>query len=248
MTTRFYHYCDSNEISTGTNSILGDLDKKDWSADQILVHIIADLKTKNEDLTHSIKQSRGDVLIENVRLEDELADNDFVCFKQFVKANTYLPDAIIAKDALDVWELIKSHNLNLHRKSCEKQLTLSKSLLSNLDGEKFKAKVANLIGVSDRLETFSQSTSALELAYSKMMEVNAGKEDLTAPSSLKNEVRKMVNERLLPHLENAVKAMPESYQEILTIISKTIAAVNGKSHTRKTIRSKAETREEISTH
>jgi hypothetical protein len=243
MTITYYHYCDSNEISTGTSIILGELEKKDWSADQILSHIIGLLKAENEDLTHSIKHTLGNVLAENVRVEDEIADNDFVCCKQFVKANTYLPDAKKAKDALDVWELFKSHNLNLHKQSYEKQLTLSKSLLGNLDSDKFMSKIDHLIGVSARLEKFKKSTYALDLAYSEMMEANAGKEDVMAPSSLKNVVRKIVNESLLPHLENAAKAMPESYQEILGVISETIEAVNLKAHTRKTIRSKAEIEE-----
>lgn len=241
MTITYYHYCDSNEISTGTSTIIGELEKNDWSADQILTHIIGSLKSENEDLIHSIKQTHGNVLAENLRIEDGIADTDFVCLKQFVKANTYLPDAEKAQNALAVWGLFKSHNLNLHKQSCEKQLALSKSLLSNLDSEKFKPKVASLVGVEASLENFKRSTYSLELAYSKMMEANAGKEDVTAPSALKNAVKKIVNENLLPHLENAAKAMPENYQEVLDVICETIEAVNGKAHTRKTIRSKAET-------
>ncbi|WP_461630727.1 DUF6261 family protein [Labilibaculum euxinus] len=239
MTINYYHYCDSNEISTGTSVIVGELDKKDWSADQILSHIIADLGTTNKDLTRSIEYSLSGALAENLRKEDEIADNDFVCLKQFVKANTYLPNANLVQDAVDVWGLLKSHNLNLHKQSCEKQLALSKALLGNLDSAQFKAKIANLIAVSPRVEKFKQSTSDLETAYSKIMEANAVKENITAPSALKNEVRKIVNERLLPHLENAVKAMPEIYQEILGVITETIEAVNAKAQIRKSIRSKA---------
>ncbi len=243
MKLTYYHYCDSNEISTSTSILLGELAKKDWSADQILSRIITSLETENKDLIKSIKYSHSGALAENLRSEDEIADNDFVCFKQFVKANTYLPDAKKAQDAIDVWGLLRSNNLNLHKQSCEKQLTLSNSLLGNLDSEKFKAKIANLIAVAPRLEKFRQSTSGLELAYSKMMEVNAGKEDIMAPSALKNEVRRIVNESLLPHLENAAKAMPEIYQEILNVITETIEAVNAKARVRKIIRSKAETEE-----
>lgn len=243
MSLTYYHYCDSNEINTSSNIFLGELAKKDWSADQILSLIIADLGTTNKDLAKSIKYSLSGALTENLRKEDEIADNDFVCLKQFVKANTYLPDANKAQDAMDVWGLLKSHNLNLHKQSCEKQLTLSYALLGNLDSADFKAKIANLIAVAPRLERFRLSTAGLDLAYSKMMEVNAVKENIMAPSALKNEVRKIVNERLLPHLENAAKAMPEIYQETLGVISETIEAVNAKAQTRKSIKMKAETEE-----
>ncbi len=246
MKKTIFHYCDSNEINTAAFAILKEMAKLDWTADQILSFILTELISKNLELTESIEQTLGDVLKENLRNENEIADKDFVALKMFIRANMSLPDASKSADAKDVWEMMKSHNRDLHNLSYERQLALSKSLLSNLDNEKFKPKVENLIGVPERVEAYKLSTTVMEVSYSKVMEINAQEIEVVAPSTLKNDVRKVINNQLLPHLENAANALPEIYQATYKVICQIVEEVNTKAHTRKTINSKTEPEESIS--
>ncbi len=246
MKTTIFHYCDSNEINTAAFTILNEMAKLDWSTDQILDFILKDLKNRNLELTKSIEQTLGDVLKENLRSEDEAADKDFVALKGFIRANLNLRDVNKSKDAKDIWVMVKSHNLDLHNLSCERQLALSKSLLSNLNNETFKPKVENLIGVAERVEAYKLSTNILEVAYSKVIEINAQEIEVVAPSTLKKEVRKLINNQLLPHLKNAANAIPEVYQATYKVICQIVDEVNTKAHTRKTINSKTEPEESIS--
>jgi len=245
MDKTILRYCDSNETDTLAGSLIFDLDKTDWTSDVILSNIINNLKTEATVLSNSIEYTRGNVLSENLRAENKIADDDFVCFKQFVKANTYLPDAKQSQDALDIWELISSHDVMLHKLSYEKQIALSKSLLSNLASEKFKPKVDGLIGVADRLEKFSSSSVSLEAAYTKEPKANTPEVEVIAPSVQKNTVHKIINKQLIPYLENAARAVPEQYQEIYQLVCAHLQSVNTKARARKTRNSSDES--EVST-
>lgn len=245
MAESIYYYCNSKEVNTVTSIAVDELDKTDWSADLILSKILSDLKVENGALEQSIAFTLGDILAENVRAEDKIADDDFMCLKQFVKANIYMPDTLKSKNAEDVWELLKSHNLQLDKLSHEAQISLSKSLLINLNNSTFKPKVDSLIEVPNRVTKFEESTTSLELAFKKLTETRASKEEHVAPSILKKKVREIVNEKLMPYLEGAADALPEKYAESLKVISERIEETNIKARTRKTKNTKDEIEETV---
>ena len=233
MAETIYHYCDSKEVNTTASKAESEFAKGDWSTDQILSKMITDLVRENGLLTESIKVTHGNILIANVRAEDKIADADFVCVKQFVKANTYLPDTEIANNAMDVWNLISSHSLKLHKLNYSRQIALSKALLSNLESETFKPKVDSLLSVPDRVSKFASSTAALEAAHEKLIEANAEEADVIAPSTQKNVVRKLINDKLMPYLEGAADALPEKYGEVFKVISESIENANQTARARK---------------
>lgn len=224
----------SSEIETLSTGILSEIAKVDLSKDLMISSIISELGTETTELSLGIEQTRGNVLKENLNAENKIADDAFVCYKQFVKANTYLPDDSLAQDAADIWELTESHNLQLHRQAYEKQISLSKSLLSNLASDKFKDKVAGLIGVPDRVQKLSESATSLEIAYNKVNELNSNDTSYIAPSTQKNTVRKIINENLIPYLETSSKVMPETYTSLYNMACEAIGSLNIKIRARKT--------------
>ena len=224
----------SNETETLANGLIKELNKVDLSADVMISKVLADLTSENSVLTQGIEKTNGDVLRENLHEENETADADFVCLKQFVKANIYLPNAKQAQDAEDVWELISSHNLELHNLSYEKQISLSNSLLSNLASDKFKAKVKRLVGVSDRVQKLAKSSESLKTAYDKVIELESKKLSIIPPSTQKHEVRKIINENLIPYLQTSSKVFPETYEPLYKMACEAIGKLNMKVRTRKT--------------
>jgi len=227
-------YCDSNEIETLAIDILNNLNSKNWSSDNVIGNIITELTTEKERLSLAIQQTCGDVLKENLRVENEIADDDFVCYKQFVEANTYLPNKDMAKDAMDLLELTSSHDLMLHKLSCEKQISLSNSLLKNLNSEQFKSKADRLIGVRERINKFSDSIASLESTYLKITKSTRRELEIIAPSIQKNTVRKIINDTLVPHLSNAANVLPEQYEESFNMVCEAIDSLNIKVRVRKT--------------
>ena len=227
-------YCDSREIETLANEILIDLCNIDWSSDLIIRRIITELTTEKEILSVATQQSTDDTLKENLRAKNKIADDDFVCFKQFVEANTHSPNKKLALDAMDLWELTCSHELMLHKLSYERLISLNNALLTNLSSDKFKSKINRLIGVAERINKFSESTAKLESAYSKWSKRNSDATEMIAPSIQKNTVRKIINDSLVPHLENASNALPEQYEEIFNTVCEAIDSLNIKVRIRKT--------------
>eukprot|EP01029_Cantina_marsupialis_P001299 TRINITY_DN1107_c0_g5_i1.p1 TRINITY_DN1107_c0_g5~~TRINITY_DN1107_c0_g5_i1.p1 ORF type:complete len:252 (-),score=6.15 TRINITY_DN1107_c0_g5_i1:197-952(-) len=235
MAEAIYHYCDSNEVNTTARKANAELAKGDWSADVILSKIIADLQHENDILSESIRVTHGNTLIANVRAEDKIADGDFICLKQFVKANTYLSNPEIATNAMEVWDLISSHSLNLHKQNYNRQISLSNALIANLNNLKFKPKVDSLLSVAERVVKFASSTAALEKAHEKLIEANVEEGEVIAPSTQKNEVRKIINDKLMPYLEGAADALPDTYGEAFRVISESIENTNLTARSRKTL-------------
>jgi len=234
MSKNVYYYCDSNEINTLATNIEHQLSKADWTADAILSHLIAKLKEENKALSASIQFARGTQSSKALQAEDAVVDKHFICLKQFVSANLYLSDDSIANNASAVWKIIDSHNLNLHKLGYERQLALTHALIHNLEDEKVKPLVESLIGVSDRVTDLKASTASFESRFRNIKEELANIEETIAPSIQKNEVRNLINQHLLPYLNNAVQVMPEKYQEINRVIREHIEGINTKARARKT--------------
>ena len=234
MTVNVYYYCDSNEINTLGINIEHQLGLNDWTADTILSHLIAQLKTENKALSTSIQFARGGQGHKTLQTKDAVVDKHFVCLKQFVSANRYLSDENIANNATAVWKIISSHNLNLHKLSYERQLALTHALIRNLEDEKVKPWIESMIGVSDRVAELKASTASFEMHFRNMKEELAGMEETIAPSTQKNTIRNLINNHLLPYLNNASQVMPEKYEEINKIILEHIDGINTKARARKT--------------
>jgi hypothetical protein len=226
--------CNSNEIDTLASGLLTEAGKLDLASDLIITNVINELKVETDELKAGIEHTRGDVLRENLKKENLIADDDFVCYKQFVKANTFRSEADKAQDAMDLWELTVSHDLFLHKKSMEKQISLSNSLLANLESDKFKTKIDGLFGVAESIAKFKTSTASLEKSYQKVNETNASEVEVIAPSIQKNTVCKIINENLLPYLETSSKAIPEPYEKLFKKACEMIENINSKARARKT--------------
>lgn len=234
MTINVYYYCDSNEINTLATNIEHQLAKADWTADTILSHLISQLEKENKTMSTSIQFAHGGQGSKDLQAQDAIVDKHFVCLKQFVSANMYLSDENIASNATAVWKIISSRNLNMHKLSYERQLALTHALISNLEDVKIKPWVDSLIGVSDRVTELKASTTSFETHFRNMKEELAGMEETIAPSTQKNIIRKLINNHLLPYLNNAAEVMPEKYEEINNVILEHIDGINTKARARKT--------------
>ncbi len=210
------------------------LAKADWTADTILSHLITLLNKENKTMSTAIQFARGGQGSKALQTEDAIVDKHFVCLKQFVSANMYLSDESIADNATAVWKIISSRNLNLHKLSYERQLALTHALISNLEDVRVKPLVDSLIGVSDRVAELKASTTSFETHFRNMKEELAGMEETIAPSTQKNTIRNLINNHLLPYLNNASQVMPEKYEEINKVIIQHIDGINTKARARKT--------------
>jgi len=245
---RVHYSCDSAEVSNTTSAIRSKFAEEDWSADLILSKILADIAVEHPILEQAIEAVHGNTLKANVRAEDEKAGKDYICLKNFIKANLSVPEANIREAAVEAWKLLVSHNPKLDQQNYARQIELSNSFITNLKSPTFKPLIDLLIGVPERVEKFTASTASLEAAYKKMATTKSEKMDLPAPSTQKNKIRSIINNRLMTYLEGAVDALPEKYEATYKAICESIEINIEKARARQTLKEsqkEKETEEDI---
>jgi len=234
MNERVLSYSDAKEINSIALNALHEIEKKDWSADAFIHVISTNLKNQNNALSLSIGTVRSSDFTHRLAIRDEIFDKDFVCFKQFVLANTYSQDEPVAEDASWIWKIIVAHNQNLYQTGYERQISSIESLFTELDKAPVMARVSNLVGVADCLLKLKSSAESLKALYRKSKEDDAAKAELIPPSIQKNAVRDILNNDLLAYMEIASKAKPEMYKATADVIFAYVESINIKVRARKT--------------
>jgi len=243
MYERISSHSDAKEVNSLALNTLHELGKNEWSADIFIPVISTNLKEQNNGLTLSIGTVRSSDFTHRLAEMDDIFDKNFVCFKQFVLANTYSQDKSVADDANWIWKIIVAHDMNLHHTGYEKQISSGESLSIELDKVPVKARIANLVGVADCLLKVKTSAESLKMLYRESKEDEAAKAKLLAPSIQKNVVKDILNNELLPYLEIAAKTRPEVYKATADVIFAYVESINKKVKARKT-RSEKQVEEE----
>ncbi|MUP36244.1 DUF6261 family protein [Labilibaculum euxinus] len=240
MNQKIFHYCNTSEISTVATNLLIAFSKGDWSADMALSSILANLGTENVIFTKSIRFSKSGTQPKILHEKDEIADQLFICTKQFIWANTYAPEKDIAEKAQRIWSIFDSNNLNLHRQSYESQMALTKSLIENINHPDVRPSLEMLAGVPHRFDAFTAASEDFRSTFVEFQQSVAGLEKVTPASTQKNVIRKIINEQLTAYLDSMAVALPEKYAAINSVIAQHIESINTKARARKTRNTTAE--------
>ncbi|MCT4602153.1 MAG: DUF6261 family protein [Marinifilum sp.] len=234
MSITVYYYCSGDEINSIGKTIEVESVKIDTSEDALLTQILAEEKQERLVLESSIKYSKRGSISTKLKELDNIFDNDFTCLKGFITANRNMDSAEIANDANEVWDVMGLYNRQLQNLSFEGQFTNANILFSKFEEPAMKAKLDKLVGVSDCLAKAKASLKNAELCYEELNAQESQIEEVIAPSSQKNVLRNIINEKLLPHLYNWDSVQPEKYGDMLNAIERRIEEVNAKARARKT--------------
>eukprot|EP01029_Cantina_marsupialis_P030798 TRINITY_DN846_c1_g2_i4.p1 TRINITY_DN846_c1_g2~~TRINITY_DN846_c1_g2_i4.p1 ORF type:complete len:252 (+),score=6.97 TRINITY_DN846_c1_g2_i4:368-1123(+) len=243
MTEKVYYYCNSDEINMITDTVVVEIAKVDITEDLILTNINNQLKTDHQELIESLLATRGGIVSKELKNLDADFDRDFICFKNFVASNKNMNDGQVVSDANYIWDLIGKFDYQLHKQSYETQFTQAHLLFDKLEEEDAKARIDNLIGVPDRILAMKASLEKAENCYRELNADGGHLKDMLAPSSQKNILRNLINDKLLPHLNNMVEIQGDKYGALLSAINNRIEDVNAKARSRKTRHANAESEE-----
>ncbi len=246
MSTTVYYYCSGDEINSIGKTIETESEKVDASEDALLVQILGKSKKERLVLETSIKYSKRGSVSKELKDLDNIFDHDFTCMKGFITANRNMDDAEIVNDANDIWNELGKYNHQLHTLSFESQFTKANVLFSKLEEPAMMAKLEKLIGVVDCFQKAKISLTNAETCYEKLNAQESQIQDMIAPSSQKNVLRTIINEKLLPHLNNWNAVQPDKYGALLDAIERRIEEVNSKARARKT-RNANESIEDVAT-
>lgn len=234
MNQKIFHYCNTTEISTVATNLLIAFSKGDWSTDMALSAILVNLGTENEIFTKSIRFSKSGAQPKIIHEKDEIADQLFICTKQFIWANTYAPEKETAEKAQRIWSIFDSNNLNLHRLSYESQMALTKSLIENINHPDVRPSLDSLTGVSTRFDSFAAASEDFRATFVEFKKSVAGLEKVISASAQKNVIRKIINDKLTAYMDSVADSLPEKYAAINLEIAQHIESINTKARARKT--------------
>ncbi|MFA8432966.1 MAG: DUF6261 family protein [Marinifilaceae bacterium] len=233
MNKQILTYCDAREVNNVATNILFEIQKKDWATDHAIQGILPRLEQENQQLTAVIGELRTGKYTQALQEADAAFDKDFTCLKQFVKANRFVQDKAIVDAADLVWDVIEAHDLNLHHKGYEKQLSLINSLLKDFSEEMIHQAIQKLYGVPENMVRLTDSTSRFQNLFRKSIEEGAAHDDSIAPTAQKKVVRDILNRELLPYLHAMAAVLPEDYAELTKVVSAFVESVNSKARARK---------------
>jgi len=233
MNEQIMSLCNAKEINSIAENALYEIGKRDWSKDSFIPVIVSNLLEQNKALTLSIGTVRSSDFTHRLVELDDAFDKDFICFKQFVIANTYSTNKTRVEAANWIWKIIVAHNQFLYRTGYESQIASTGSLLMEFDRSETKPRVNSLIGVTECLEKLKVSAANLQALYRLDKEDEASKAKLISPSMQKNIVRDIINKDLLPYLNLASKSKPEIYKETADVIFTYVESINIKVRARK---------------
>jgi len=241
MPTTIYYYCSGDEINSIGKTIETESEKIDTSEDALLTQILAEEKKERLVLETSIKYSKRGSVSKELKDLDDIFDHDFTCMKGFITANRNMDNEEIVTIANEIWNLLGKYNHQLHTLSFESQFTNANVLFSKLEEPLMKSKLEKLVGVSDCFQKAKTSLKNAETCYEELNAQESQIQDVIAPSSQKNVLRNIINEKLIPHLNNWNALQPDKYGAFLDAIERRIEEVNAKARARKTRNTNEET-------
>jgi hypothetical protein len=208
--------------------------KVNTTGDILLESILSEVSRDRLILEGSIKFNKRGSTGKILKAYDQIFDDDYTCLKGFILANRNMSDVNVAKTANEVWDLFVKYNIRLHKLSFESQFTNANILFAKLQESEMHAKIMELVGVNDCLQKAKTSLKNAEACYEELNSKESKIDDVIPPSSQKNILRSLINDKLLPHLYNWDEVQPEKYCAFLDAIERRIEEVNTKARARKT--------------
>lgn len=234
MSTFIYYYCSAEEIDSIGKTLEAEGVKINTEGDILLESLLPEVSKERLILENSIKFNKRGSVGKKLRLLDNVFDDDYTCFKGFVSANRNMSNEDAAEIANEIWDLIGKYNHQLHILSYESQFTNANLLFSKLSEPEMLEKMEMLPGVLYSFDRAKVSLKFAETCYEELNSQESKIEDVIAPTSQKNVLRSLINDKLLPHLYNWQMVQPEKYGAFLNAIERRIEEVNSKARARKT--------------
>jgi hypothetical protein len=234
-----------NEVGSTSIQIQLDLDTKDWSADDYFKALLIKYGIKVEDYQKAVGIVQKGAVTETMKESDDRFDQSFLLLKNLIGANQYSQDNEKSEAAKKLLDKIDSYDSQLYKLGYAEEIFLALSMITELKSEKFSPYMANLPGVDDAFQMFEVNTNKLNELYKESSEDSIDKGSQKSPSALKNDLREMINIKLVPYLLSMKDKDPENYEEAYAMLAHEIEKCNIRVKTRLT-RNKQEEEDDFS--
>jgi hypothetical protein len=234
-----------NEVGSSSVQIYQDLDSDDWLSDEYLRGLIAQYGGMVEDYQKAVGIVHKGAVTESMKESDDRFDQSFLLMKSLISAQLYSQDINKSDAAKRLLDKIESYDAQLYKLGYAEEIFLALSMISDLEDGDLKEKMDMLPGVTDAFNMFKINTDKLNTLYKESAEDNVEKGSKKSPSALKNELREMINVKLVPYLMGMKDRDPANYEEAYAMLAHEIEKCNIRVKTRLT-RNKQEEEDDFS--
>jgi len=190
------------------------------------------LKAKADLMVKGLGTIRGKELTEKLETADTLRDDLLSALIFFLKGflRWNKSETVTAADLL--MKIVKAHGSNFSRLSNEKESAAYDSLAGELEKED-SVNAITALGLTSLVAEMKEAETNFKSLYLESAEIEAGKTDIIAPTSIKRETQLILNE-IIGYLDIMNKANPSVYGTLAANVAELIDTVNKKIRIRKT--------------
>ncbi len=212
-----------SELNGVTQQIVNEYSKGDYSTDDLLSQLFAQLTDLNTQLGIAILRDTAESELAEL---DDVTDSIFTLLHGLAKGYTCHPTEAIADAATQLFKMIDKYGLEVKSKSYREEYPLLRSLIAESKTETYAARIAALSGCDVR---FSQLETAVDNFMTKQLAYLSVKDDEKNRSSatvIKKQLIAFINDEVAPYLGVMQKVNATLYGQLAQFTANRIAESN----------------------
>ncbi|MBK3517184.1 DUF6261 family protein [Carboxylicivirga marina] len=210
------------EMADLTTNILNEIDKA--PADD--VHMLAlkgQIQPLNNQLLSAINKDRAESDLDNF---DAARDGVYRSLLYLAKGYLHHPDAQVREAAFEVDAVIDKYGFDLVNEAYGAQSALTDSFLEDMAKPEVASKVELLPGLKELSSQLDNEQTKFKTAEAAWNNSRTAVQQSENASSLKRELRKVVNERLVVYLRAMIQVDPDKYTDLCSQTALLIDSAN----------------------
>ena len=205
--------------------------------DPLLVVIKGEIQTVNTALTNALNEYKAMSVLEDL---DTKRDNTYRAIMYLNKGYLLHPDATIRNAALEVEKVMERYGFELINQNYTTQSTLTEAFIRDMKETAMAAHVAVLPGLTNLVEQLGTVQEQFRASESTWHAAQNADDKTVSASTLKRELLKVVNDKLVVYLRAMMQMNPEPYNDISLSIANHINQANALVKRRKNSEEKAD--------
>lgn len=193
--------------------------KSSLGADSYLNALFSELELQSAGLSAAIKRLTAQ---SNLKTKDEVRGKATRALFFVVRGAAYHPEPSISQAGLSLQRVLDNHGLNLVHASYATASALLNSLINDLAAAHLQASIAAISGCAERIAQVQAAQADFESARLAFESSKAEERQLPCASTIKNEVLKNINTRLVGYLKGMQLADQESYGSFARTVNQLI--------------------------
>lgn len=200
----------------------GELDKS-TPEDVHVSTLRSEMSTVSIGLSGAINESKAMSALED---RDERRDMTYRSLLHIIKGFLLHPDATIREAAVHVNAVLENYGFDLINQNYSTESSLLDALIRDLADSETAAMVVVLPGIAAIVEQLKTDQQEFKAAEAEWHEARAEDGKTESASAFKQELVKLINNKLVIYLKAMQQMNPEPYQELITDIAMHIDRAN----------------------